>query len=281
MQEPNQVWSIDFKGWFRTQDGQRCDPLTISDGASRYLLRCQALCHPDGAHVRPLMEATFREYGLPQVMRSDNGPPFATLAVHGLSSLAVWWIQLGICPERIEPRHPEQNGRHERMHKTLKQETASPPERTMRAQQRAFDHFQREYNEERPHQGLELKTPAECYDVSPRPYPLRIEEPEYPPEFLVRRVSKGEIRWRIRRVFVGHGLNGERIGLEEIGDGLWRAWYSFYELGRLDERKQRLLPPPEPAGEDGSSGEGPASGRPRAPSARPFPGRKVLPMSLD
>ena len=135
MQEPNQVWSIDFKGWFRTQDGQRCDPLTISDGASRYLLRCQAMSHP-AAHVRPLMEATFREYGLPQVMRSDNGPPFATLAVHGLSSLAVWWIQLGIYPERIEPRHPEQNGRHERMHKTLKQETASPPERTMRAQQR-------------------------------------------------------------------------------------------------------------------------------------------------
>ena len=281
MQEPNQVWPIDFKGWFRTQDGQRCDPLTISDGASRYLLRCQAMSHPDGAHVRPLMEATFREYGLPQVMRSDNGPPFATLAVHGLSSLAVWWIQLGIYPERIEPRHPEQNGRRERMHKTLKQETASPPERTMRAQQRAFNHFQREYNEERPHQGLELKTPAECYDASPRPYPSRIEELEYPPEFLVRRVSKGEIRWRIRRVFVGNGLNGERIGLEEIGDGLWGAWYSFYELGRLDERKQRLLPPPEPAGEDGSSGEGPGSGRPWAPSARPFPGRKVLPISLD
>ena len=281
MQQPNQVWSIDFKGWFRTQDGQRCDPLTISDGASRYLLRCQAMRHPDGAHVRPLMAATFREYGLPQVMRSDNGPPFATLAVHGLSSLAVWWIQLGICPERIEPRHPEQNGRHERMHKTLKQETASPPRRTMRAQQRAFDHFQREYNEERPHQGLELKTPAECYDASPRPYPSRIEQPEYPAEFEVRRVAKGEIRWRVRRVFVGNGLNGERIGLEQIGDGLWRAWYSFYELGRLDERKGRLLPPLRPAGDGGSSGEEPDSGRPRAPSARLLPGRKVLPMSLD
>jgi len=139
------------------------------------------------------------------------------------------------------------------MHKTLKQETASPPERTMRAQQRAFDYLQREYNEERPHQGLELKTPAECYDASPRPYPSRIEEPEYPAEFEVRRVAKGEIRWRVRRVFVGNGLNGERIGLEQIGEGLWRVWYSFYELGRLDERKGRLLPPPQPAGDGGSS----------------------------
>jgi len=279
MREPNQVWSIDFKGWCRTQDGQRCDPLTICDGASRYLLRCQAMRHPDGAHVRPLMEATFREYGLPQVIRSDNGPPFATVAVHGLSALSVWWIKLGIYPERIEPGHPEQNERHEKMHRTLKDETASPPEKTMRAQQRAFDRFQQEYNEERPHQGLELKTPAECYAGSPRPYPSRIEEPEYPAHYQVRRVANGQIRWRRQKVFAGKGLNGERIGLEQIGDRLWRVWFSFYELGELDEREGRLRPRPEPAGEDGSSGAGPDSGRPRAPSARPRPGRKVLPMS--
>ena len=211
MKDPNQVWSIDFKGWFRTQDGERCDPLTICDGTSRYLLCCQAMLHPDGAHVRPRMEATFREYGLPQVMRSDNGPPFATVAVHGLSALAVWWIKLGIYPERIEPGHPEQNGRHERMHRTLKEETAAAPERTMRAQQRAFDRFQQEYNEERPHQGLELKTPAECYAASPREYPSRIEEPEYPAGYEVRRVSKGEIRWRVRKMFIGNGnINGFR-----------------------------------------------------------------------
>ncbi len=281
MREPNQVWSIDFKGWFRTQDGQRCDPLTICDGASRYLLRCQAMRHPDGEHVRPLMEATFREYGLPQVIRSDNGPPFATVAVHGLSALAVWWIKLGIYPERIEPGHPEQNGRHERMHRTLKEETVSPPEKTMRAQQRAFDRFQQEYNEERPHQGLELKTPAECYAGSPQPYPSRIAEPEYPADYEVRRVANGQIRWRIQKVFVGKGLNGERIGLEQIGDGLWRVWFSFYELGELNEREGRLLPRPEPAGEVGSSGAGADSGRPRAPSARPRPEQKVLPMSLD
>ena len=227
---------------------------------------------PDGEHVRPLMEATFREYGLPQVIRSDNGPPFATVAVHGLSALAVWWIKLGIYPERIEPGHPEQNGRHERMHRTLKEETVSPPEKTMRAQQRAFDRFQQEYNEERPHQGLELKTPAECYAGSPQPYPSRIEEPEYPADYEVRRVANGQIRWRIQKVFVGKGLNGERIGLEQIGDGLWRVWFSFYELGELNEREGRLLPRPEPAGEVGSSGAGADSGRPRAPS-RPAPPR--------
>jgi len=167
------------------------------------------------------------------------------------------------------------------MHRTLKDETASPPEKTMRAQQRAFDRFQQEYNEERPHQGLELKTPAECYAGSPRPYPSRIEEPEYPAHYQVRRVANGQIRWRRQKVFAGKGLNGERIGLEQIGDRLWRVWFSFYELGELDEREGRLRPRPEPAGEDGSSGAGPDSGRPPAPSARPRPGRKVLPMSLD
>ena len=287
MGEPNQVWSIDFKGWFRTQDGERCDPLTISDGASRYLLRCQGLRHPDGEHVRALMEAAFREYGLPRVLRSDNGPPFATVAVHGLSSLAVWWIKLGICPERIEPGHPEQNGRHERMHRTLKQETASPPARTLRAQQRAFDRFRREYNEERPHQGLELKTPGECYGLSPRPYPSRIEEPVYPAEFALRRVVDGVIRWRRQKVFVGKGLNGERVGLEQIGERLWRVWFSFYELGWLDERQGRLSPP-GPEGAGARPRRAPDSGRP-AGSLRPAPSsdekcylcawHKVLPMS--
>ena len=262
MGQPNWVWSIDFKGWFLTLDGQRCDPLTISDGASRYLLRCQAVARPDGQHVRPLLEATFREYGLPWVMRSDNGPPFATVGVHGLSRLAVWWIKLGIVPERIEPGHPEQNGRHERMHRTLKQETAMPPRATRRAQQRAFDGFRREYNEQRPHQGLGLKTPAECYHRSLREYPSRVEEPEYPGEWEVRRVSKGEIRWRVKRVYVGNSLNGERVGLEPLADGVWRVWFSFYELGILDERKGRLGPAGDWVDESARSGEGAGAGRP-------------------
>ncbi len=288
MEEPNQVWSIDFKGWFRTQDGERCDPLTLSDGASRYLLRCQALRHPDGPHARALMEATFRQYGLPGVLRSDNGPPFVTAAVHGLSALAVWWIKLGVYPERIAPGHPEQNGRHQRMHRILKQETASPPARTPRARQRAFDRLRWEYNEERPQQGLGLRTPGECYCPSPRPYPGRIEQLECPPGFAVRRVVKGEIRWRVNKVFVGNALNGERVGLEEIGEGLWRIWFSFYELGWLDERKGRLSPPSAPAATSARRGREPDSGRP-AGSLRPTPSldekcylcawRKVLPMS--
>ncbi len=251
-QEPNRVWCADFKGWFRTRDGRRCDPLTISDAASRYLLRCQAVTRPDGAHVQPLFEATFREFGLPQVLRTDNGPPFATVAVHGLGRLAVWWIKLGIDPERIEPGHPEQNGRHERMHRTLKQETAAPPAANLRAQQRAFDRFRRDYNEERPHQGLQLRTPGECYhSATGRAYPSRLEEPEYPAAMTARRVLEGRIRWWRQRVFVGKGLNGERVGLEAIEEGLWRVWFSFYELGVWDERERGLRP----------SG-GPAAGRP-------------------
>src|SRR6267143_4356259 len=163
---PNRVWCADFKGWFRTGDGERIDPLTISDAHSRYLLRCQAVEKADTARVQGIFEAAFRQYGLPQAIRTDNGAPFASRAVAGLSRLAVWWIKLGIVPERIAAGHPEQNGRHERMHRTLKQETASPPAANTRAQQRAFNHFRREYNEERPHEALGMRTPAEVYEPS-------------------------------------------------------------------------------------------------------------------
>ena len=285
--EPNRVWCADFKGWFRTQDGERCDPLTISDAASRYLLRCQAVTKPDGEHVQPLFEATFREFGLPRVLRTDNGPPFATLAVHGLSRLAVWWIKLGIYPERIEPGHPEQNGRHERMHRTLKQETASPPAANLRAQQRALDRFRQDYNEERPHQGLQLRTPSECYQGSGREYPSRLEEPEYPAVMEVRRVLDGRIRWRRQRVYVGKGLNGERVGLEAVGEGSWRVWFCFYELGLLDERELCLRPGTGPAAGH-SSGDGVGLRLPSGlPESGPIPDEKcylcawhkVLPMS--
>ena len=278
--EPNRVWCADFKGWFRTQDGERCDPLTISDAASRYLLRCQAVTKPDGEHVQPLFEATFREFGLPRVLRTDNGPPFATLAVHGLSRLAVWWIKLGIYPERIEPGHPEQNGRHERMHRTLKQETASPPAANLRAQQRALDRFRQDYNEERPHQGLQLRTPSECYQGSGREYLSRLEEPEYPTVMEVRRVLDGRIRWRRQRVYVGKGLNGERVGLEAVGEGLWRVWFCFYELGLFDERELCLRPGTGPAAGH-SSRDGTGLRLPSGlPESSPIPGREVLPMCL-
>ncbi len=165
---PNRVWCADFKGWFRTGDGARIDPLTISDAHSRYLLRAQAVAKTDTARVQATFEAAFRQYGLPQAIRTDNGAPFASTAIAGLSRLAVWWIKLGIVPERIEAGHPEQNGRHERMHRTLKQEVAMPPAEDRRAQQRALQEFRQEYNEVRPHEALGMQTPASVYEPSER-----------------------------------------------------------------------------------------------------------------
>ena len=235
---PNLVWCADFKGWFRCQDGSRCDPLTITDAYSRFLLRCQAAKHPDIGYTKPLFEATFREYGLPESIRIDNGAPFASVGIGGLSELSVWWIKLGIRPERIEPGKPAQNGRHERMHRTLKQEPAQPPRANPREQQKAFDEFRQEYNCDRPHQALHGKSPADCYQDSLRPYRSRLHPVEYPAGWQTRQVSPGgQIRWNQAYVFVGRALSGEPIGLELVDDGKWRVWFSFYELGIFDENK--------------------------------------------
>jgi transposase InsO family protein len=237
----NQVWGIDFKGWFRTQDGSRCDPLTISDLHSRYLLRCQVVRRCDDAHVRPLLVAAFREYGLPERIRSDNGPPFATTGRGGLSRLAVWWIRLGIVPERIEPGKPQQNGRHERMHRTLKQYTAQPAARTVRAQQKAFDEFRKEYNEQRPHQGLGMATPASLYAASGREYPRRLPELKYPAGWIQRRVTaSGEVKHQGQRFFLSEVLEGQIVGLEEIDDEYYRLWFGPAELGLLDRRQWQM-----------------------------------------
>jgi len=233
----NQVWAIDFKGWFRTGDGRRCDPLTLTDAHTRYLLRCQGVDATGAAFVRPLLEAAFREYGMPARMRSDNGPPFASTGVGGLSRLSVWWLRLGIALERIEPGHPEQNGRHERMHRTLKRETARPPERTLRAQQRAFDRFRQEYNEERPHEALGMATPGSRYAPSARPFPARLPELEYPAGFALRVVEQhGDVSWRFGRFFLGEALAGETVGLEEVEEG-WRVWLGPLRLAYLDGRQ--------------------------------------------
>ena len=170
-EQPNDLWCIDFKGWFRTGDGLRVDPLTVEDASSRYLLACHGLRQPRGSEVHPVLERTFREYGLPRAIRTDNGPPFASVGLGGLSSLAVWWVKLGILPERIEPGHPEQNGRLERLHRTLKAETARPPQPNWLKQQRAFQAFRSNYNQERPHEALGQQPPAERYRPSPRSYP--------------------------------------------------------------------------------------------------------------
>jgi len=234
----NRVWCADFKGWFRCGDGSRCDPLTITDGYSRYLLRCQAVDDLTEASVRGVMEAAFREYGLPQAMRTDNGEPFASVGLAGLSHLSVWWIKLGIRPERIPPGKPQHNGRHERMHRSLKEATTKPPAAHLRGQQQAFDRFREEYNQQRPHAALNMKTPADFYAVSERSYPSRLAEPEYGDDWEVRRVRQcGRLRWWSESVFVGKALEGQSVGLQPIGDGLWRVWFFQYPLGILDERR--------------------------------------------
>src|SRR5271165_7117234 len=238
---PNRVWCADFKGWFRTQDGERIDPLTISDAHSRYLLRCQAVEATDTARVQAIFEAVFRECGMPEAIRSDNGPPFASRAIAGLSRLAVWWMKLGIVPERIEAGHPEQNGRHERMHRTLAEERATPPAANARAQQRAFDRFRQVFNEERPHQALAMRTPSSLYQPSPRAYPARVPEPEYGSALRVRRVDgSGHFSWKHQNVFASDTLAYERIGLLPLDDRYYRVYFAAFPLARFDSYRLRL-----------------------------------------
>jgi putative transposase len=232
---PNQVWCADFKGWFRCGDGMRCDPLTITDAFSRYLLRCRAVPKTDGVHTRAVFEAAFREYGMPEAIRTDNGSPFASVAPGGLSRLSMWWLRLGLQHERIDPGCPQQNGRHERMHKTLKQETATPPSRNVRQQQQAFESFQREYNQERPHQALDYRVPADLYAGSLRNYPTRMPELAYPNGVHFRRISQqGSLKWRGERTFLSEVLARETVGLLETGDDLFEVYYGPVLLGQFD-----------------------------------------------
>lgn len=241
---PNAVWCADYKGWFRTGDGTRLEPLTITDAYSRYLLRCQALLKVGYAPSKPVFEAAFREYGLPMRIRTDNGAPFGSNGESGLTGLSVWWIKLGITPERIEPGKPQQNGRHERMHRTLKQETASPAAKNRRAQQQRFDEFRSEYNEDRPHEALGQTPPANHYEPSLRIYPERLPAVEYPSEWMTRVVwAAGKMRWKGEHLFVAHALAGERVALEQIEERRWRVWFRSYEVGVLDEVKQRIQRP--------------------------------------
>lgn len=244
-EHPNDLWCIDLKGWFRTGDGVRIDPLTVEDADSRYLLACQGLRQPRGPAVRRVLEGAFREYGLPKVIRSDNGPPFASVGLGGLSSLAVWWIKLGIIPERTQPGHPEQNGRLERLHRTLKAETASPPQATARKQEQSFQAFRYSYNEERPHEALGQQPPARKYQPSVRPYPHRVASPEYPAGTTVRRVrSNGEIKWQGGKVYLSQALCGEPVGLMPQDDRYWAVHFGPIQIGLLDSYAHRTLHTP-------------------------------------
>lgn len=242
---PNDVVSIDFKGWFVCGDGRRVDPLTLVDNYSRYLLCCQAVAGCDYEHVRAALERVFRDYGLPRAIRSDNGAPFASTALGGLSRLSVWWTKLGIAVERIEPAKPQQNGRQERFHSTLKLHTANPPAANLGAQQRAFRRFRKEYNEQRPHQTLGQSTPASYYTASPRSYPRPLITPEYRFDWALRTVHKsGSIDWKGREIYLTRVLWGERVGLEPIDDGVYRIWFADLALAQFDERCGKIAPFP-------------------------------------
>jgi putative transposase len=239
---PNRVWCLDHMGWFVTGDGSKCEALTVTDAFSRYLFRCQIVANKGVAITQAILTAVFREYGLPDAFRSDNGCPFASRGIGGLSRLSVWFIQLGITPERIEPGKPQQNGRHERMHRTVQEATARPPQRTLRCQQRAFDAYRQEYNYERPHEALGMATPAEVYRPSGRPFPARLEAVSYPAGLLTRVVQKkGEFYWQGHRVFLGEALGGQRIGLEPMDDRYWLVYFARHVLGAFDSRTHQVL----------------------------------------
>jgi len=267
--EANRVWCADFKGYFRTADGARIDPLTISDAHSRYLLRCQAVEKTNTARVQAIFEAAFREYGMPEAIRTDNGAPFASRALAGLSRLAVWWMKLGIVPERIEAGHPEQNGRHERMHRTLKQEVAQPPAANRRQQQEELDRFRQEYNEVRPHEALEMRTPAAVYQASPRKFPVRVPEPDYPATMLIRSVRRqGHFRWKKHDVFLSEVLWGEQVGLLPEDDRWFTIYFAQLPLARFDSQNLQVTPWLKAKGfNNAGAGEGDAA----SPSPAPYP----------
>lgn len=242
---PNELWCIDFKGQFRLGNGGLCYPLTVTDHYSRFLLGCEALESTQGGSAKEALKQVFREYGMPHAIRSDNGPPFASNSIAGLSALSVWWLKLGIQPERIEPGHPEQNGRHERMHLTLKQETTRPPGRNMLQQQQRFDDFIRVYNLERPHEAVGDRPPATLYSSSDKALPKDEPEPTYPLHDLTKRLNNsGAVSFGSPRqsYAIGRALANEPVGLREIEDGRWLVTFAKLDLGHIDLRKRRFEP---------------------------------------
>lgn len=246
--EPNALWTADHKGQFRVGDRRLCYPLTVADSYARFLLRVSACGSTCQKEAWPVFESAFREFGLPARILTDNGTPFGSTAIAGLSRLSVWWLKLGIQVERIDPGCPEQNGQHERMHRTLKEDATRPPRSSMKAQQRRFDAFRREYNEERPHEAIDLRTPAEFYRASPRLYTKETPGLDYPLFYERRQVRQnGAIKWHGQFVFISEVLAGDPVGLHEEGDGVWAVHFGPLLIGRLHAREGRLRRP-SPAG---------------------------------
>jgi len=240
--QPNQVWPADFKGQFRTGDGAYCYPLTVTDHFSRAVLLCRGFRAITVAETKAGFLGLFRRVGLPEAIRTDNGMPFASTGLHGLSTLNVWWMQQGIIHQRIRPGAPQENGTHERMHRELKRETARPPAATLRGQQARFEAFRRRYNDVRPHEALDNHTPSSRWQAPRRAYRETPPAPEYPGHVLVRRVcDRGRIKCHGEHLFLSSALQGHDVGLEEVDDGIWNLLFYRTLLGRLDERTGTLL----------------------------------------
>jgi putative transposase len=238
---PNDLWTADFKGQFRTRNGIYCYPLTIADQETRYLLCVQGLLNTRTLSALPVFERAFREYGLPLAIRTDNGVPFANTGLSGLTRLNVWWLRLGIQHQRIRPASPQENGAHERMHRTLKAETTRPPAADLVRQQRCFNTFRHEYNHDRPHEALGGDPPAARYVPSRRPYPETLPPLDYPGHFLVKRVtSAGTIRFKYSLPFLAFALQGHHVGLEETDDGIWSVYLGAVLIGKLDEATMKV-----------------------------------------
>jgi transposase InsO family protein len=234
---PNDLWTADFKGQFRTGNGVYCYPLTIADQHTRFLLTCYGLLSTETLTAKPVFERAFREYGLPLAIRTDNGVPFATQAIHGLSYLNVWWMRLGIQHQRIHPGQPQENGAHERMHRTMKRRAIKPVQRTCAGQQTSFDAFRTEYNVERPHEALQQDTPASRYTVSVRPFPPKLPTLEYPAHFLVKKITTaGTFRFADRLLYLANSLVDQSVGLEETDDGIWSIYFNTVLIATFDER---------------------------------------------
>lgn len=239
-ERPNHLWAVDYKGWVRLGDGRRCEPLTMTDSFSRFLILVEGCESTKGSQAMPIFDRAFRDYGLPEAIRSDNGPPFATVGITGLSALGVWWAKLGIRHERITPGKPQQNGRHERFHLTLK-EAMEPRSPDWAAQAERFAAFRHDYNHERPHQALKQVPPAKLYVRSPRRLPKRLPEPDYPREADIRRVrSGGEIKWAGEMLFVSEALAGEWVAIEELETGELQMRFYAKPIGIIDTRQKRL-----------------------------------------
>lgn len=247
---PNEVWCVDYKGQFRLGDGRYCYPLTVTDQFSRYILGCEGMAAIDEDQARDAMTAMFREHGLPSYMRSDNGPPFASTGLLGLTKLSVFWMRLGITPERTRPAHPQDNGRHERMHRTLKRETTRPARANLLQQQEVFDAFVDEFNNERPHEGLDMKRPAQVFVSSPRKLPASLPEPSYPTHDDAVTVNSAGCIWVPGRgsLYISSALIGQLVGIREEDDGRWLFTFLNLDLGHLETSTNTFKPlPPLPS----------------------------------